>query len=88
MILGNDWRTFENFSLQSVHGVIWEVYSHENVYLVYRYHVDDKDEDMPVPKVYYSKRNGDVHHQDLEWYSEGFYDAIHDGKSVFTIIDA
>lgn len=42
---------------------------------------------MPVPKFYESRRNGDKHSQDLEWFSPGFYNAIHSSESEIYIVE-
>lgn len=85
MIMGNDWREFEHFRIRSASGMNWEVHAASCCagYQVQAWHDDDEDEDMPVPRFFYSKRNGDVHHQDIEWFNPGFYNAIHDPTTVF-----
>lgn len=85
MIMGNDWREFLHFRIQSASGMNWEVHAAEccEGYLVQAWHEDDEDEDMPVPRFFYSKRNGDVYHQDIESFNPGFYQAIHDRDTIF-----
>ncbi len=86
MKLGNDWRTFENFSIE-YQGWNYVVRSAEGSegYLVWVWHDDDTDEDMPTPKYYHSKRNGDIEHQDIEYYCKGFAEAVASEDAVFFI---
>ena len=85
MIMGNDWRDYLDFQVVSPSGMNWEIHGVEGMtgYLVYVWNDDDVDQDMPVPKYYYSKRNGDVYHQDIECFCPGFYEAIRDIETVF-----
>lgn len=85
MIMGNDWRNYSDFDME-LNGQHWQVqsqYPKANGYLVYVWHDEDEAKDDPVPKFYYSLRNGDVYHQDIEQFCPGFYNALIDRDTVF-----
>lgn len=84
MIMGNDWRNYNDFDME-LNGQHWQVQGVENMsgYLVYVWHDDDESEDDPVPKFYYSLRNGDVEHQDIQNFCPGFSKALDDPETVF-----
>ena len=86
MILGNDWREGLHFRITHK-GMNWEVQTAGAGYLLYTWHDDDEDEDMPVPKFYYSLRNGDVDDQDVEGFVPGFREAVWSDDAVYYLMD-
>lgn len=87
MILGNEWRQFTDF-IVSHNNKNFEVLSHENGYLVSTWYDDDDLEELgePVPKLYYSLRNGTTEYQSIEGFCEGFAEAVWSDDAVFYVL--
>lgn len=92
MILGNDWREFDHIRIKNAMGQYWELeYAGGGLSgtLVWTWNEDDDLEDLgePVPRYYSSRRNGDVHNQDVEQFCPGFVEALMDRDTIIWIMD-
>ena len=87
MKLGTDWRDLGNIKVV-LNNKYWYIIYVPGGYLVSAgdYTHDEDYHSDPIPKFFYSLRNGCIEHQDVEYFNRGLYKALWSDESYVHIL--